>query len=183
MRINSELSQSIDPKTDRSSIHKYHITMGSQSRRDTWKRSSRRRSKRSTERRNSPYRNISPTALDSMDKRKTRTRTARKKRKLDHNYERAQNTPHNEQKHQNDDQTRAGCHKPLTHWIYPTHPFYNDGQRTQPGMPFLRSKSHHRPHSMLYGIVRKRKRIQMDITKEIWKGGKQEMEKLIKYLK
>jgi hypothetical protein len=27
------------------------------------------------------------------------------------------------------------------------------------------------------------KRLQMDITKEIWKGGKQEMEKLIKYVK
>jgi hypothetical protein len=27
------------------------------------------------------------------------------------------------------------------------------------------------------------KRLQMDITKEIWKGGKQEMEKLIKYMR
>jgi hypothetical protein len=55
----------MDPKIDRSSIHQYHITMGSESRRDTWKRSSRRRSKRSTERRNLPYRNISPTGLDT----------------------------------------------------------------------------------------------------------------------
>jgi hypothetical protein len=51
------------------------------------------------------------TGLDSMDKRKTRTRTTRKVGKLDHNHERAQTTPHNEQKYQNDDQTRAGCHK------------------------------------------------------------------------
>jgi hypothetical protein len=49
-----------------------------------------------------------------MDKRKTRTRTTRKMGKLDHNHERAQTTPHNEHKHQNDDQTRAGCHRPLT---------------------------------------------------------------------
>jgi hypothetical protein len=49
--------------------------------------------------------------------------------KLDHNHERAQTTSHNEHKHQNADQTRAGCHKPLTHWIY----------QTQPGMPLLRS--------------------------------------------
>jgi hypothetical protein len=57
--------------------------------------------------------------------------------KLDHNHERAQTTPHNEHKHQNDDQTRAGCHKPLTHWRYQSHPFCCDGQRTQPGMPLF----------------------------------------------
>jgi hypothetical protein len=66
--------------------------------------------------------------------------------KLDHNHERAQTTPHNDHKHQNDDQTRAGCHKPLTHWIYQSHPFCSDGKRTQPRMALLRSKSHHRPH-------------------------------------
>jgi hypothetical protein len=59
-----------------------------------------------------------PTGLDSMDKKKTRTKTTRKMKKLDHNHERAHTTPHNEHKHQSDDQTRAGCHKPLTHWIY-----------------------------------------------------------------
>jgi hypothetical protein len=63
----SDRKRSKNPKTGRSSIHKYHITMGSESRRNTWKRSSRRRSKRSTERKNSPHRNISPTGLDSMD--------------------------------------------------------------------------------------------------------------------
>jgi hypothetical protein len=135
-----EHKNSIDPKTDRSSIHKYPITMGSESRSDTWKRSNRRHSKRSTERRNSPHRKISPTGVDSIDKRKTRTRTTRKMGKLDHhNHERAQTTPHNEDKHQN------GCHKPLTHWIYQSHPFCSDGQRTQ---TLLRSKFHRRPHSM-----------------------------------
>jgi hypothetical protein len=122
--------------------------MGSESRRDTWKRSSRRHSKRSIERRNLPHRNISPTGLDSMDKRKTRTRTTKKMGKFDHNHERAQTTLQNEHKHQNDDQTRAGCHKPLTHWIYQSHPFCSDEQRTQPGMPLLRSKSHQRSHFM-----------------------------------
>jgi hypothetical protein len=73
---------SIYPKTDRSSIHQYHITMGSESRRDTRKRNSLRRSKRSTERGNSPHRNISHTGLDSMDKRKTRTKTTRTMRKI-----------------------------------------------------------------------------------------------------
>jgi hypothetical protein len=34
-RFDYEPKNSIDPKTDRSSIHKYHITMGSESRRDT----------------------------------------------------------------------------------------------------------------------------------------------------
>jgi hypothetical protein len=43
--------------------------------------------------------------------------------KFDHNHERAQTTSHNEHKHQNDDQTRASCHKLLTHWIYQSHPF------------------------------------------------------------
>jgi hypothetical protein len=100
--------------------------------------------KKNTERRNSPHRNISSTGLNSLDKRKTRTRTTRKMGKLDHNHERAQTTP---QKNTNT-KTRAGCHKPLTHWIYQSHPFCSDGQRTQPGMPILRSKSHHRPHSM-----------------------------------
>jgi hypothetical protein len=50
-----------------------------------------------------------------LDKRKTRTRTTRKMGKLDHNHERTHTTPHYEHQHQNDDQTRAGCHKPLTH--------------------------------------------------------------------
>jgi hypothetical protein len=122
--------------------------MGSESRGDTKKRGIRRRSKRSTERRNSPHRNISPTGLDSMDKRKTQTKTTRKMGKLDHNHERAQTTPQNEHKHQNDDQTRVSCHKPLMHWIYQSHPFCSDGQRTQPGMALLRNKSHHRPHYM-----------------------------------
>jgi hypothetical protein len=92
--------------------------MGSESRKDTRKRSNRRRSKRSTERGNSQHRNISPTELDSIDKRKTRTRTTRKMEKLDHNHGRAQNTPHKEHQQQNDNQTRVGCHKLLTHWIY-----------------------------------------------------------------
>jgi hypothetical protein len=91
--------------------------MGCESRRDTWKQSSRRRSKRSTEGRNSLHRYISPTGLDRMNKRKTRTRTTRKMGKLNHKHERAQTTPHNEDKHPNDDQTQPGCHKLLTHWI------------------------------------------------------------------
>jgi hypothetical protein len=62
--------------------------------------------------------------------------------------ERAQTTPHNEHKHQNKDQTRAGRHKLLTHWIYHSHPFCSDGQKSQHGMPVLRNKSNHRPHSM-----------------------------------
>jgi hypothetical protein len=66
--------------------------------------------------------------------------------KVEHNHERAQTTPQNE--HQNDDQMRAGCHKPLTHWIYQSHPFCSDGQRTQAGMPLLRNKPHHIPHPM-----------------------------------
>jgi hypothetical protein len=57
------------------------------------------------------------------------------------------------------------------------HPFCSDGQRTQPGMPLLRIKSHHRPNSMALYKETETKRPQMDITKEIWKGGKQEMEK------
>jgi hypothetical protein len=89
-----------------------------------------------------------PTGLDKIDKRKTRTRTTRKMGKLDHNHEGAQTTPPNEHKHQNDDQTRAGCHKPLTHWIYQSNQFCSNGQRTHPGMPLLRSKSHHRSHPM-----------------------------------
>jgi hypothetical protein len=52
-----------------------------------------------------------------MNKRKTRTRTTRKMGKLNHKHERAQTTPHNEDKHPNDDQTQPGCHKLLTHWI------------------------------------------------------------------
>jgi hypothetical protein len=62
------------------------------------------------------------TGLDSMDQRKTRTRTTRKMGKLDHNHERGQTTPHKEHKHQNDDQTREDCHKPQPHWIYPEPP-------------------------------------------------------------
>jgi hypothetical protein len=62
--------------------------------------------------------------------------------------ERVQNTPHNEHKHQNDDQTRAVFHKPLTYWLYQSQPSCSDVQRTQPGMTFLHSKSYHRPHSM-----------------------------------
>jgi hypothetical protein len=38
-----------------------------------------------------------------MDKRKTQTRITRKMGKLDHNHERAQTTPHNEQQNQNED--------------------------------------------------------------------------------
>jgi hypothetical protein len=68
-------------------IDQASITMGSESRRDTRKRNSRRRSKRSTERGNSPHRNISPTKLDETDKGKTRTRTTRKMGKPDHNHD------------------------------------------------------------------------------------------------
>jgi hypothetical protein len=57
-----------------------------------------------------------------MDKNKTRTRTTRIIGKLDYNNKRAQTTSQNEHKHQNDDQTRAGCHYPLTYWIYQSHP-------------------------------------------------------------
>jgi hypothetical protein len=45
------------------------------------------------------------------------------------------------------------------------------------------SKSHHRPHAIWHCKETETKRLQMDITKEIWKGDKQEMEKLIKYVK
>jgi hypothetical protein len=69
-----------NPKTQ-SIKHQYHITIGSELRGDTWKQSSRRRSKRSTKQRNSPHRNISPTGFDSMNKRKTQTRTTKKNEK------------------------------------------------------------------------------------------------------
>jgi hypothetical protein len=46
--------------------------------------------------------------------------------------------------------TMTISHKPLTHWIYQSHPFCSDGQRSPPGMPLMRSKSHHRPHSMAF---------------------------------
>jgi hypothetical protein len=47
-------------------------------------------------------------------------------------------------------------------------------------MPLLRSKSH---HILWHCKETETKRLQMDIRKEIWNGGKQEMEKLIKYVK
>jgi hypothetical protein len=47
-----KIQEPIDPKTDRSNIHKYHITMGPESCGDIRKRKSRRRSEISTKREN-----------------------------------------------------------------------------------------------------------------------------------
>jgi hypothetical protein len=94
------------------------IRKGTESRRDTWKRSNRRRSKRSTERRNSPHRNISPTGLDGMDKKKheqeqqekwENSTTTMKERK-----------PHNIMNTNTKTMTRTR-REPLTHWIYQSH--------------------------------------------------------------
>jgi hypothetical protein len=130
--------------------------MGSESRKDTWKQSSRRRSKRSDEQRNSPHRNISPTGLDSMDKRKTHTRTIRKTGKLDHNHERAHITPHNEPKHHNDDQTRAEVviSRLRTEYTRATHSAVMD-KEPRPECPFCALNI--TTQTTFYGIVRKRK--------------------------
>jgi hypothetical protein len=101
--------------------------------------------------------------------------------KLDHNHERSQATPQNEHKHQNDDQTRAGCHKPLTHWIRATHSAVMD-KEPSPDCPFC-AVNLTTDHILWNCKETETKRLQMDITKEIWKCGKEEMVKLIKYVK
>jgi hypothetical protein len=94
-----------------------------------------------------------------MNKRKTRTKTTRKIGKLDHYIINTNTKTMTRCEQVGISRSRAGYTR-VTH----------DGQRTQPGMPLLRSKECKET---------KTKRLQMDITKEIWKGGKQEMEKLI----
>jgi hypothetical protein len=49
-------------------------------------------------------------------------------------------------------------------------------------MMFLRGEDNGRSHHMRLQRNRK-KRLQINITKEIWKGGKEEMEKLLQYVK
>jgi hypothetical protein len=93
-----------------------------------------------------------------MDKAKTRTRTSRKIGKLDQNHVRAQTIPHNEHKHQKDDQTRAGCHKSLiyrTGCTRATHSAVMD-KEPSPECPFcavILTTDH-----ILYGNVKKRKK-------------------------
>jgi hypothetical protein len=87
-------------------------------------------SKRITERGNSPHRNIFPTGLDSMDKRKTRTRATRKMGKLDHNHQRAQNTPHNEHQREQVEISRL-----RTGYTRATHSAVMD-KEPSPGCPF-----------------------------------------------
>jgi hypothetical protein len=79
---------------------------------------------KNTERGNSPHRNISPTGLDKMDKGKQE-----QQEKWENSTTTTMKDRNNEHKHQNDDQTRAGCHKPLTYCIYQTHPFCSNGTK------------------------------------------------------
>jgi hypothetical protein len=101
-------------------------------------------------------------------------------KKLDHKDERPQTTSHNEHKDQNDAQTQASCHKPLMQWIYQSHPFCSDGRGPSPDCPFC-AVNLTTDYIVWHCKETETKRLQMDITREIWKGGKQEMEKLIKY--
>jgi hypothetical protein len=96
-----------------------------------------------------------------MDKAKTRTITTRKIGKLDHNHERARITPHTEH--------RA------------THSAVMD-KEPSPECPICAVNL--TTDDILWQCKEtETKRLQTGITKEIWKGGRQEMEKLIKYVK
>jgi hypothetical protein len=130
----SERKRSKNPKTqlirkliDQASTN---ITMGFKSRRYTRKRNSRLRSKRSTKRKIHHTETYHPQDLIKWIKEKHEQEQQK-------NQERAKTRQHNEHKQQN---------KPLTHWIYQSHPFWSNGQRTQPAKLLLRSKSHHRSH-------------------------------------
>jgi hypothetical protein len=112
--------------------------MGPESRRDTWKRSADEAAKEAL---NEETHHTETYPLQDL--------IAWIKEKHEQQQQKWENsTTTMKERKPNDDQTRAGCHKPLTHWIYQSHLFCSDGQRTQAEMPLLRIKSQHRPHSM-----------------------------------
>jgi hypothetical protein len=98
--------------------------------------------------------------------------------KLDHNHERAQTIPHNEHKHQNDDHTQQVVK--VAYALDIPEPVMD--KEPSPECPFC-AVNYTTYHILWHSKETETKRLQMDITKEIWKGRKQEMEKLIKYVK
>jgi hypothetical protein len=104
-----------------------------------------------------------------MDKRKTRTRTTRKMGKLDHNHERAQTTPHNEHKYQNDDQTREQVviSRLRTGYTRATHSAVMNKEPSRECL--FCSVNLTTDHILWHCEKTEAKRVQMDIGKEIWK--------------
>jgi hypothetical protein len=149
---------------------------------DTWKRSSQRRSKRSTERRNSPPRNISPTRLDiawikekqqqEQQKKWENSTTTMKERKPRHIMNR--NTKTMARREQVVIRLRTG-------YTRTTHSAVMD-KEPSPEYPFC-AVNLTTDYILWHCKETETKQLQMDITEEIWKGGKQEMNKLIKYVK
>jgi hypothetical protein len=101
----------------------------------------------------------------------------KKNGKLDYNNERAPTTSQNEHKHQNDDETREGRHS-RTRYTRATHSAVTDNEPSPECAVNLTID-----HILSYCKETETKRLEMDITKEIWKGRRKEMEKLITYEK